>query len=136
MRVLAAALVVFAMVQKDAPAHVVTDAVTERSIASARVLFVRTEGRLAESVVVEADDRGRFSTTDLPVGTYRVVAEQDGYMRGSWPQPVSIMPGQTAGVISIALTPTAVITGRVLAEDGQPASRTLRQGACHHRCRA
>jgi hypothetical protein len=106
----------------QAPGGTVIDARTQAPLPFARVLFVKADAPLAESIVVETDGQGRFSTTTLPAGTYRIVAEHDEHLRATHPAPVSI-PAATTERISIALTPTAVLAGRVFNEHGAPAAK-------------
>ena len=107
----------------QAPGGTVIDARTQAPLPFARVLFAKVDAPLAESIVVETDAQGRFSSATLPAGTYRVVAEHDDHLRGSYATPVSIAPGKAAERISIALVPTAVLAGRVFNEHGAPAPK-------------
>src|SRR5688572_7053247 len=106
-----------------APGGTVTDARTQAPLPFARVLFAKVDAPLAESIIVETDAQGRFSTATLPAGTYRIVAEHDDHLRGSYATPVAISAGKAAERISIALTPTAVLAGRVFNEHGAPAAK-------------
>lgn len=73
---------------------------------------------------------GRFRIEPLTPGAYTVSAERTGFITGSpfgsgrsnMRTPVQIRDGESTEV-EVALQPTAVITGRVLDEDGEPALR-------------
>ena len=106
-----------------APGGTVIDARTQAPLPFARVLFAKVDAPLTESIVVETDAQGRFSTATVPAGTYRIVAEHDDYLRGLYATPMSVPAGKAAERISIALTPTAVLAGRVFNEHGVPAAR-------------
>ena len=106
-----------------APAGIVIDAKTQAPLPMARVLFAKVDTPLAESIVVETDAQGRFSTATLPPGTYRIVAEHDDHLRGLYATPVTVSTGKAVERISIALTPTAVLAGRVFNEHGAPAPK-------------
>jgi hypothetical protein len=121
MKWLAAVWLLWSLQAPQEPAHLVIDAKTQAPVAFARVLFARTDAPLGQSVVVEADARGHFKTDAVPAGTYRVFAEHDDYMRGSRAEPLSIRAGEAVPAMSIALTPTAVIAGRISNETGEPA---------------
>lgn len=112
------------MVQGPTPVSgVVTDSETKAPVADVRVLLARTDARLTDSIVVLTDARGRFEIRSAPPGAYRVFAEHDEYLRKEHEAPITIVAGASAGTIAIALTPTAVISGRVVNEFGDPAAK-------------
>ena len=90
----------------------------------------------------ETDDNGRFAFRDLDPGRYTLTGEKAGFARqayGARSNPSSgsaliLSKGQQTKDLVFKLTPAAVITGRVLDEDGEPvpnaivmASKTLYQ---------
>jgi hypothetical protein len=94
---------------------------TAEPVAKVTVELRRVEaGAPAPYVVVTTGD-GVFRFDGVPPGQYRVVAKRSGYVNGEfgqrWPNgeglPLTLAPGQAAGVIQISLTPTGVIAGRV-----------------------
>lgn len=93
----------------------VIDAVTKAPIAGARILLATQDSHLSQSVVLETDDEGRLISSRIPAGRFRWFAEAPGYLRKEI-QPL------TAGNVA-ALTPTAVIAGRVVTERGDPAPK-------------
>lgn len=107
----------------SAPGGTVIDARTQAPLPFARVLCAKVDAPLAESIVLETDGQGRFSIATLPAGTYRIVAEHDDHLRATYAAPVTIPAAKTAQGISIALTPTAVLAGRVFNEHGAPAAK-------------
>jgi hypothetical protein len=98
---------------------VVMDGQAKHPIAYARVLMARTNGPLASSVTARADERGQFSMAVTP-GTYRVVATHDDYLRGEAPSTIEVGAAPIEGIV-VTLTPTAVISGRIMDELGDPA---------------
>ena len=76
------------------------------------------------------DISGAFSFDDLPPGNYALSAQRTGYVRaeygarpGSVRQGGSILQvgsGQTVNGINLKMIPQAVLSGRVLDEDGDP----------------
>jgi protocatechuate 3,4-dioxygenase beta subunit len=74
------------------------------------------------------DAAGRFTMTNLDAGTYHLSAEHAGFVSGEygahapgWPgAALTLAAGQTMQDVAIRLTPQAVISGRVLDEDGDP----------------
>lgn len=106
-----------------APTGIVIDAKTQAPLPFAHVIFAKVDAPLTGAIVVETDAQGRFTTTGVPAGAYRVIAEHDDHLRAMHPEPVSVAPGRAPERISIALTPTAVLAGRVFNEHGAPAAR-------------
>jgi uncharacterized surface anchored protein len=76
----------------------------------------------------ETDDQGRFAFAGLDAGKYRLIAERQGFLRQSYGErkysgggtPVPVAEGQSVKSILFRLNPQAVITGKVLDEDGEP----------------
>jgi hypothetical protein len=97
----------------------VIDAVTNRGLRKAYLIL----GGLYASVT---DDQGNFVFENVKPGSYVLNAEHQGYIdgyfgeAGSEPIKIKLAPGQTLLDIKIELTPQAVITGRVVNEDGDP----------------
>jgi hypothetical protein len=92
---------------------------TTEPVARARVMLTSVEGRLADTRVVDTDERGRFAFRGVAAGTYRIVAQHDTFVRAT-ARPVTIASGQSIRDLVIAMTPTGVITGRVVDEYGDP----------------
>ena len=101
---------------------VVTRSGTTEPVARARVLVTSADGVDAPATLTRTDDTGRFVVPGLPAGQYRVVVERDGYIRSMTPVAVT---GRAPTAAAIALTPTGVITGRVVDAQGNPASRAF-----------
>ena len=104
-------------------AGVVIDSETKAPIGRARVLLARIDAHLSQSLVVIADERGAFATSQVPPGTYRVFADREGYRRGEHGATLTTAAGERIANLTIALTPTAVISGRVTTESGEPLSK-------------
>jgi hypothetical protein len=77
--------------------------------------------------VAETDQQGRFAFTGLDAGKYQLSAERQGFLRQNYGArkysgggtPVLVADGQNVKAIVFQLTPQAVITGKVLDEDGE-----------------
>ena len=77
---------------------------------------------------VETDEQGRFSFTGLDPGKYRLSADRQGFLHQNYGArkysgsgtPVLVAEGQTVKGIVFQMNPQAVITGKVLDEDGEP----------------
>ena len=73
-----------------------------------------------------ADAAGHFVFRNVRPGSFRVHAERQGYLRGEAGSrtagivgsPVAVVQGQTPQTVVVTLTPTGVIAGRILSEDG------------------
>jgi uncharacterized GH25 family protein len=76
----------------------------------------------------ETDDQGRFSFTGLEAARYQLSAERQGYLRQSYGArkysgggtPIRLGQDQHVKDVVLKLSPQAVITGKVLDEDGDP----------------
>jgi protocatechuate 3,4-dioxygenase beta subunit len=77
------------------------------------------------------DASGKFSIAGIPPGRYSLVLDREGYVEQSYGQDkdsdtgalLSLAAGQRMEDLIFRLQKTAVITGRVLDEDGQPLVR-------------
>lgn len=119
MRLLGVALIALLQLPEAALTGVVVRAGTDLPVARARVLIVPQQ-RGAEGVrIAISDERGRFQVAMLADGVYRAWAEQEQYVRSS-PIAVRIAAGAAAGPLTIAMVPTAVITGRVVDPNAEP----------------
>jgi hypothetical protein len=121
-RIAAIVLLAFAIPQAPLLTGVVTDAGSGEPVFGARVLLARVDGPLTMSVVLKTDERGQFSVSTVSAGTYRVFADEPGYVRREHSAPVVVAPGKPLAPISIALTRRAVVTGVVRNEHGEPIS--------------
>jgi len=66
---------------------------------------------------------GKFVAANLTPGRYQITSTRTGFVkarRGSGPANLTLVPGQRLTDVRIQLIPTAVITGRVLDENGMP----------------
>jgi carboxypeptidase family protein len=102
---------------------VVTDEVTKEPIAGASVILVRPEA-IADAVVVSTDARGQFVFENVRPAMYRLLAEHDAYVRSNVDLTVDLLADRPASrLTSLTLLPSAVISGRVTDEYGEPAGR-------------
>ena len=69
---------------------VVINAATKMPVSGALVMLARTDGPLSGAVVVSTNDRGRFTFSKVPPGTYRLRAEHDDYIRSELSPPVAV----------------------------------------------
>lgn len=107
---------------------VVTKVGTTEPVPRASIVVTRIQGQLSDVKTVVADASGRFVVTNLAPGSHRVFASKDGYVRTEYgqrsaPRPgtvVDLGAGETRRGITISMTPTGVISGRILDPDGKP----------------
>ena len=92
---------------------------TTEPVAHARVMLTSVDGRPADTRVVDTDERGRFTFRAVAAGTYRLLAQHDAFVRATG-RTVTIASGQSIRDLVVAMTPTGVITGRVVDEYGDP----------------
>lgn len=122
----ASVLLMIGLLAAQAPSAmtgVVTDEATKAPIAGATVVLAPAEGPVAGATVTTTDDRGRFAFAKVQPGTYRLLAGRDDYLRGTPSAPVVVTAGESVRNLAMTLTPTAVISGRVLDEYGEPAEK-------------
>ncbi len=102
---------------------------TGAPVPGASVMIYHTSQREgAANRSTSADASGGFTFTDLGPGPYRVAAEKNRYVRTFYGQrrpndggrTVNIVAGEQPERVEIRLTPAAVLTGRVIDENGEP----------------
>lgn len=101
----------------------VVNAKTGEPVRKASVAFSRA-GRPNEVYGATSSADGTFRVTQIPPGTYSVSAERQGFaglqQRAGTATMVTVVAGQEVKGREVKLMPHAVITGRVLDEDGDP----------------
>jgi hypothetical protein len=93
---------------------------TNEPIPRARVLLIKAGGGLSDSRVAETNDRGQFAFRGVSTGTYRISGQHDAFLRTEV-NAVTVEQGQAVSGLTLRMTPTGVITGRVVDEYGDPA---------------
>ena len=89
----------------------VVNAVSGEPVSRARVAV--------NNAAIAADNSGRWSLRDAPCGTVRVTAQRAGFISPPAPS-VLLVAGQPRMGFKLELTPQAVITGRILDDQGDP----------------
>jgi protocatechuate 3,4-dioxygenase beta subunit len=92
---------------------------------------ISASGPPAAPYAATTDAQGEFHMENVEPATYRLTIERQGFLsqeygsrnRSRMGTPITLKAGQEMSSIEIKLTPQAVITGRVLDEDGDPLSR-------------
>ncbi len=110
----------------------VLDAATGEPVRKATVLLTRTDpspGQNAppQSYTAASTAGGQFSIKDIEPGKYRLSVNRNGYVALTYGARGPMRPGTTLSLIraqrvkdiSLKLTPHAIITGRVVDEDGE-----------------
>lgn len=92
---------------------------TTDPIPRARVMLTKTDGRLTDTRVTETDERGRFAFRSVAAGSYRLLAQHAAFVRPA-ARTITITGSASIRDLVVALTPTGVITGRVVDEHGDP----------------
>lgn len=111
--------------EKCAIEGTVLNAKTKEPIKKAQVrLFPAAESSVASFGAV-TDSAGNFKLTGVDPGRYLIVASKSGFTQGprragNWPSALTLAAGQTVKDLVFPLSPTAVIAGRVVDEDGDP----------------
>jgi hypothetical protein len=123
MRILLVLALAATLAGQEAPlptiAGKVVNSVTGEPVSRAQVVLRST---VSGSVVTTTSDRdGKFSAKDLPPGDYSMFAGRPGFVEArSGNRAITIARGQKFENLEIAMTPHAVIAGRVLNSDGDP----------------
>jgi hypothetical protein len=113
--------------QEKGTARVSGRVVHQESGAPVRFAQVMLSGRAQR--MVETDEEGRYSFTDLPAGPYRLHARKDGFVelsfqgarsRGRSSKSVTLAEGQSLDRIDLGISRGGVITGVVTDEAGEP----------------
>ncbi len=116
----------------------VVKAATGEPLKKAYITLRKAEGREEPYVATTGAD-GRFVLRDVEPGRYQLWANRSGYVRQEYGQralerPGTILaldPGQHVRDILFRLIPSAVITGRVYDEDGEPTENISVQALQH-----
>jgi 5-hydroxyisourate hydrolase-like protein (transthyretin family) len=96
---------------------------------------ISASGPPAAPYAATTDAQGKFHINNVEPATYHLTVERQGFVRQEYGSrnrsrmgtPITLNPGQEMNAIELKLTPQAVITGRVLDEDGDPLSRVTIQ---------
>lgn len=88
----------------------------------ARVLVTSAETVRPTGVLTHTDEGGRFIVSGLSPGRYQVAVDRDGYVRAIATVTLTAAARRSA---QVELTPTGVITGRVVDANGTPVSRAF-----------
>jgi Carboxypeptidase regulatory-like domain len=126
---LSATIVVCGLAAQEPPPHpYVAGVVLSTSgdpVRKARVIL-RAHDEAAFSYTSDSDANGRFVIQDVLPGVYSISADRQGFMPdqdgapGAPAQNFKVEAGQSVNDLKIKLVPLAVITGRVLDDDGDP----------------
>jgi hypothetical protein len=89
---------------------------------------ITPDGRPSATPGAVTDAGGRFVIESIDPGRYNISAERNGFVRfqygargpGRPGTPLTLSPGQRMRDLVLRLTPQAVITGKIVDEDGEP----------------
>lgn len=108
----------------------VVNAATGEPVRKVALVLMPTQSRQGPGggYSTTTDANGQFSMKDVKPGTYVLMGERTGFVRSSYGarsqmqqgSPITIASGQVVKAISFRLQPHAVISGRILDEDGEP----------------
>jgi hypothetical protein len=118
---LASLLLVGAAAQdrKGSITGIVVDSVSHQPVRKAMVTleFPSADPLPPQSRLVTTDDVGAFAFHDLRPGQYRVAVERRDYP--GW-KAITVSPSEDPDPVHIELVPGAIVSGRILDEDGDP----------------
>lgn len=109
----------------------VVNSVTGQPVRGATLRILQTtplagaaRGTRTASFSTTSDGEGNFAMKDLPPGEYRVMAQRTGFTTASGQRGggtlVKLAPGQRLTGLEVKLEPLAIITGRVVDDQGEP----------------
>ena len=106
----------------------VAGAIKGEPVRKAVLILSPAGGPQGQSYSTTTDSGGSFAMQDIEPGKYRLMVMKGGYAPMQYGSrgprhagiTLSLDPGQHINDLVIRLTPQAVITGRVLDEDGEP----------------
>ena len=107
---------------------VTVNSATHKPVAGAMVQLISAAPEEEAGAELEiyrghSDEAGRFRFDGVAPGHYRAIADAPGFTRANLAgrvARVSVARGAMAPVVTIAMTPAAVISGRVVDQDGDP----------------
>jgi hypothetical protein len=110
--------------QQSGVEGIAIDALTRRPLAGVHITmrpFV-SEGAPSDQAWGATSTReGRFSITSMPPAIYILTTRRNGYVQPpSNDEAITLKPGEQLTTLIVALTPEAIISGRVLDENGDP----------------
>jgi len=91
-------------------------------------LSLRPQGRGGSPASATSDASGNFTFKTVDVGTYTLIGERPGFVRGAFGEDrvggqartIEVTTGKSTGGIQLKLLPQSVIAGRVFDQDGDP----------------
>ncbi len=126
---LSAAIVVCVLAAQEPPARLFISGIvistSGEPVRKARVIL-RAKDETAFSYAAASDANGRFAIQDVQPGDYFVGADRPGFtaddngVPGAPPPTLKVEAGRSVSDLKIRLIPLAVVTGRVLDDDGDP----------------
>jgi hypothetical protein len=105
--------------RKGSITGIVVDSVSHQPVRKAMVTleFPSADPLPPQSKLVSTDDVGAFAFHDLKPGQYRVAVERHDYP--VW-KAITVSPSEDPDPVRIELVPGAIVSGRILDEDGDP----------------
>src|SRR5215831_7824529 len=102
----------------------VMNSATGDAIARAVVTLRRSEitrgTKEPASYTAASNSAGKYTFADVEPGTYVLTADRNGFAVARYTTLVKLERGQKSSGLLIMMTPHAVITGRVVDEEGEP----------------
>jgi hypothetical protein len=120
----------------------VVNAITGEPLKKATVRLIRTNTKTSDDMTqgaqgysMASEAGGNFKIENVEPGDYRLSGDRTGYLNGQYGAKrfgqrgttITLRPGQQMTNISLPLTPQAVISGKVLDQDGDPVNGAMVQ---------
>jgi hypothetical protein len=104
----------------------VVNTLTAHGIGRAMMILRSQDTAQGTSYAEETDANGQFRINDVAPGEYSISADRQGFFAqpngapGAPPPRITVAAGEQVTNVVVKLTPTGVINGRVLDQDGEP----------------
>jgi uncharacterized protein (DUF2141 family) len=96
---------------------IVVDSVSHQPLR--KVMVSLALGRQSLETRASTDSAGAFAFHDLKPGQYRLAVERRDYTAPAW-KTITVSPSEDPEPVRVELIPGAVVSGRILDEDGDP----------------
>ena len=99
---------------------IVTNGVSGGGLRKAYISLTTAIGSTGSSYHAVTNDQGTFAIENVEPGTYNLEAECSGFLDGRYAAQLRVSANENLTGIEIKITPQAVLSGRVVDQDGDP----------------
>lgn len=81
---------------------------------------LRSSASPQHDILFDTDGDGHFAITGIEPGRYQLRAGRNGYLGSAYPAPLVLTAGQRLTGLTLKMTRAAVLSGKIVDEDGDP----------------